>query len=319
FELDDEVFDYGGGFDGETSETALQADGRVITTGDFTSYDGTTAPGIVRINQDGTLDQTFDVGTGFNGDVNSVVVQTDGKVVLGGAFTSYDGTSVGRIIRLNTDGSVDNSFGGGTRFTNGVVNSLALQADGKILVAGSFTSYNGSTANRIVRLNTNGTVDTSFATGSGFDGPADIVITLPIGIVLVQGSFTSYDGTSVSNLVELSEDGVYWSTYIPGTAFGNGPVEQLRLVMPGAKVLAGGSFTSFDGTSAAGIARINSSGSLDQSFVYGSGFNGPVYEVTLQPDGKTLVGGAFTSYNGTSANNIIRINTDGTVDNSFDY
>jgi uncharacterized delta-60 repeat protein len=114
------------------------------------------------LNTNGTRDTGFDIGTGFNGPVNSIGIQTDGKVVVGGNFSSYNGTSQSYITRLNTNGSLDNTFSIGTGF-NGEVHSISIEQGGKIVVGGNFSSYNGTTSFYTIRLNTNGSVDSTFA------------------------------------------------------------------------------------------------------------------------------------------------------------
>ncbi len=78
-------------------------------------------------------------------------IQSDGKILFGGSFTAYNGTTANRLIRLNPNGSVDTTFNTGTGF-NSTIYTTSIQSDGKIIVGGQFTSYNGTTANRIVRL-----------------------------------------------------------------------------------------------------------------------------------------------------------------------
>ena len=110
---------------------------------------------------DGTPDTTFstNIGSGFNSSVFGVAVQSDGKIVVGGDFTTINGTGSNKIARLNADGTPDTTFstnigsgfnGGG--FNNGVF-GVAFQSDGKIIVGGNFTTINGTTSNFIARLN----------------------------------------------------------------------------------------------------------------------------------------------------------------------
>src|SRR5690606_36450331 len=146
--------------------TVIQADGKIIVGGDFTSFNGTIINRIARLNTDGTLDTDFNPGTGFNYGVRSTVIQVDGKIIVGGGFTSFNGTIINRIARLNTDGTLDTDFNPGTGFSSGVY-STALQVDGKIIVGGDFTSFNGVSRGRIARLNTDGTLDTDFNPGTG--------------------------------------------------------------------------------------------------------------------------------------------------------
>src|SRR5204863_3753591 len=101
-------------------------------------------------------DITFNIGTGTVGyAVEAISIQSDGKVIIGGVFTTYNGVAKNHIARLNTDGSLDASFNSGTGPNNSVY-STALQSDGKIIVGGTFMSYNGTAINKIARLNTDG-------------------------------------------------------------------------------------------------------------------------------------------------------------------
>jgi uncharacterized delta-60 repeat protein len=97
------------------------------------------------------LDASFNPGTGADHWVNSIALQPDGKILIGGYFDTYNGTTRNRIARLNTDGSLDASFNPGTGANDGV-RSIALQPDGKILIGGLFTAYNGTGRNRVARI-----------------------------------------------------------------------------------------------------------------------------------------------------------------------
>jgi len=164
------AFAAGSLFDNIVYCVPVQADGKMLAGGAFTSYNGASHNRLIRLNADGTPDAGFATGTGFSGNVNTVAVQADGKVLVGGGFGSYNnGTTANSLVRLNADGSRDAIFATGTGF-NSDVNSVAVQADGKLLVGGNFTSYNGTTGqNRLIRLNADGTRDASFTTGTGFD------------------------------------------------------------------------------------------------------------------------------------------------------
>jgi uncharacterized delta-60 repeat protein len=304
----------GSGFNGSVWIIALQSDGKILVGGSFIGYNGTSTNRIVRLNTDGSIDTSFSVGSGFNNIVYGIAVQSDGKVLMGGIFTSYNGTSVNYIVRLNTDGSIDTSFSVGSGFNN-VVHSIAVQSDGKVLVIGQFASYNGTSVNRIVRLNSNGSIDTSFSVGSGFNSTVWIIAVQSDGKILVGGSFTSYNGTSTNRIVRLNTDGSIDTSFSVGSGFNN---QLLSIaVQSDGKVLAGGSFTSYNGTSVNRIVRLNSNGSIDTSFSVGSGFNNQLQSIAVQSDGKVLVGGWFTSYNGTSTNRIVRLNSNGSIDTSF--
>src|SRR5690554_247674 len=148
----DTTFNIGSGFNAFSSTVALQPDGKILFGGGFTEYNGTPTNYIVRLNPDGSIDPSFDTGTGFNDVVQALIVQEDGKILVGGSFTSYNEVAgVGRFVRLNEDGSLDDSFSNEQKFDNTVTN-IVLQNDGKILACGTFTSYNYITHKKIARL-----------------------------------------------------------------------------------------------------------------------------------------------------------------------
>jgi uncharacterized delta-60 repeat protein len=147
---------------------SIQSDGKILVGGSFTTYKGLTQNYIVRLNTDGSLDSTFDVGVGFDNQVRAITIQPDGKILVGGNFTTYKGLTQTRIVRLNTDGSLDSTFDVGTGF-NTLVLSLLTQSDGKILVGGNFSTYKGLTQNFIARLNIDGSLDSTFNIGTGFN------------------------------------------------------------------------------------------------------------------------------------------------------
>lgn len=265
--------------------------------------------------QNAVFDTSFNIGTGFNNTVSSMVLQPDGKILASGHFTQYNGQSRNRIVRINMDGTFDNSFTIGTGFNSFVV-SIALQPDGKILAGGNFTSYNGQSRNRIVRLNADGTLDASFNLGTGFPTTVSVIALQPDGKILAGGHFVEYNGQARNKIVRLNVDGTLDTSFTIGTGFDNWI--NVITVQPDGKILVGGNFTSYNGQSQNYIARLNADGTLDTSFNIGTGFNSPVIGIALQSDGKILAGGGFTEYNTISKSNFVRLNTDGTIDNSFE-
>jgi uncharacterized delta-60 repeat protein len=309
----DTNFNPGTGANSFVYSAVIQPDGKMIIGGIFTSYNGTTRNQIARLNADGSLDTGFNPGSGVNGSINSLVVQSDGKVLIGGNFSSYNGTARSNIARLNTDGSLDATFNPGTG-ANSIVNSVALQADGKAFIGGDFTSYNGTVIGRIARLNTTGTLDTTFNPGTGANSIVDSVALQAGGTVLICGGFSSYNGVESSRIARLNSNGSLNTSFTSSS--GSSSVSTVAL-QPDGKVLIGGSFTSFNGLSRNSVARLNANGSLDTSFDPGTGANSTVRTIVVQPDGKVVIGGDFTSYNGTSRNYIARLNANGSLDTSF--
>ena len=179
---------------------------RIVVGGAFTTYNGITHNRIIRLNPDGTVDNTFVSGTGFDDDVRAIAVQPDGKILVGGNFLNYNGNPAPWIIRLNGDGSIDNTFNPGTGFDSSVEN-INIQKDGQIVVNGWFTQYDGQTHNRIVRLNSDGSVDNSFRTGTGFNFITRSAKILGDGRIIVVGDFTAYNGQSANRVALLNTEG----------------------------------------------------------------------------------------------------------------
>jgi uncharacterized delta-60 repeat protein len=153
---------------------AVQPDGKILIGGNFTIVKGTNRNGIARLNADGSLDSSFNPGSGANALVDSIVVQPDGKVLIGGDFIAFNGTPRNRIARLNANGSLDSSFNPGTG-ADGSVRSIALQSDGHVVIGGDFNTVNGVVRPRVARLLGDQSAPLSFATwaaGFGLAGAA---------------------------------------------------------------------------------------------------------------------------------------------------
>ncbi len=325
------------GMNGSIYSLALQPNGEILAAGNFTAVGTTIINRIARLNTDGSLDTSFlnDLD-GANAAVNSIVCQSTlsdaGRVLIGGAFTSVNDQNRYFIARLMSDGSVDSSFnpGGGA---NAVVNALAesFSTSGtnlirNVYVGGAFTSFNGNSSPGLERLNNNGTVDYSFNIGSGFDGPVDSIAVYPTnsiywGKVLVGGAFQHFDGTAVNNLVRLNSDGSLDTNYTAGLGAGpDGTVNALTVQIDD-KVLIGGDFTNVNGTAASYLARLNTDGTVDTSFAaaIGTGANGIVQAIAVQPDTRIMVAGQFTLFDGIMRNHLTRLLPTGATDPTINF
>ena len=309
----------GDGADDQVIDILIQPDGKILIAGGFAMYNATNRLRLARLNADGTLDATFVNTSVMDWGVDCIALQADGKVLAGGPFTTYGGEAHSRIVRTLTNGSPDATFVAGTGF-NDEVDRILLQPDGKILVIGGFSSYNGTPCMGMCRLLTNGTIDASFNAGTGpaggSNGAVFSMVRFPNGQILLGGDFSSFNGAARNNLVLLNTDGSVSNAFIaPGTG-PNAWVSTLEMAGTN-RVLLGGWFTDYNGTSAQGLLKVDLTGAVDATFNTTSGFAGHIEDIVVQTDGKVIAVGDFTSYAGTTRSDIARLNTNGTLDATF--
>ncbi|MEN6624674.1 MAG: hypothetical protein ABFD69_00445 [Candidatus Sumerlaeia bacterium] len=191
----------GSGANGEVKSIAVQGDGKIVLGGKFTAVRANPRGAIARLKADGRIDPAF--APFANDEVDVVVAQPDGKLLVGGAFTSINGEAINRIARLNADGSLDAAFDPGSG-ANGRVLSIALQADGRIQIAGEFTAVNGVERRRIARLDADGSPDASYAVGEGADGAVRGLMIQGDGKTLACGEFNAIMGVARRHFARLS-------------------------------------------------------------------------------------------------------------------
>jgi uncharacterized delta-60 repeat protein len=315
----DATFANGGGVSGGTFnvvyDLARQSDGKILAVGDYTAVHGIGRNRIARLNTDGTLDTSFNPGTGANGTIYAVLVQPDGKILIGGAFTSYNGTAREYLARLNANGTLDTTFVGPdfAETTNWWVQCLALQPDGKLLVGGEFYFTGANFKAGICRVTTTGALDAAFngvfqgsvTTSGNTIKPIDRIVLQSDAQILIAGGFIQYNGTARGGLARLTSTGALESTSTFAAPTSNGECHAV-FVQPDGKILVGGTFTTFNGTTANKLARLSSSGALDTAFVTAGGTNASGLEnFALQADGKIVFCGDFGSFQGSAATNPI--------------
>ncbi len=289
----DPGFNPGSGANLKISALARQPDGKILIGGNFTSYNGTARQYLARLNTYGSLDSSFDPGVGPNSGVNDILVQPDGKILIGGAFTTVQGEPAQGLARLNADGSLDTSFS--TRTFPGLVNThkIALQPDGKILAAGQISCAGvvgvGSKCG-LARFNADGTRDATFDVGYGAitsTGGSALVYECTLqadGKILVGGTFKFFGGQAHSGVARINSDGSVDSSFSPSV---DDTVSAL-LLQPDGKILIGGSFLQVNSSTVSRIARLNPDGTLDTAFSIPGGVNKPLTDFALQPDGNIL-------------------------------
>lgn len=261
----------------------------------------------------GALDPSF-ANASPNSSVRKTLVQPDGKVLVGGAFTQVAGQNRLRVARLNADGSLDPSFANPQ--VGGQVWAMALQPDGKILIGGDFKQVAGQNRTYVARLNADGSLDTTF--NAVTDGTVYDLALLPDGKVVVGGAFKAFKFGQFTNprlkVARLNANGTIDLT------FGDPGIDLVVFdvtAQPDGSVLVSGHFGQVGGQTIYNVARLTSAGKLDAGFKPATPPDAIVYELALQPDGKVLMGGDFAFVNGTARNRIARVNANGTLDPTF--
>ena len=330
--------------DSAVNAIVVQPDGKILVGGAFTSFqpNGTTitfaASHLARLNADGTVDSSLLLNP--NSTVTSIALQPDGAVVIGGYFTTVlaavnSTTALARnhVARIKADKTTDTTFDPNV---SGVVTSLALQADGKVVIGGSFSFLQANssatiiTRNNLARVNADGSLD------AGYDPNANAAVSSlalqPDGKVIVGGIFTTLQpaGSTVASsrnrLARLNADGTVDGSFDPGLNGGVGALALLAdgsvlvggafsTVEPTGSILVGGAFTNIGGVAVRNLALLNTGGSGSSSFAPNP--NGAVYALAVRPDNRVLVAGTFTSIAGTARAGVAQINLDGTLDLSF--
>ena len=204
-----------------------------------------------------STDSTFDntLPAPWN-DITCMAIQSDGKILIGGFFRSVNGIPRNRIARVNPNGSLDTSFLNGLTGMDQAIWSIAIQADGKILVGGWFNSVNGVARNGFARLNTDGSLDTSFlATGPNFVVNLRAIALQRDGKILVGGDFSVFNGSPLEKLARLNPDGSLDDSFLADIS-GSGTVVQFINLQNDLKIIIGGGFTSVNETPRSFIARL---------------------------------------------------------------
>lgn len=308
-----------GAFDGVKGvmDMARQPDGKIVLIGTFSTFHGQARNRVARLNADGTLDTTFNIGTGPDDTLNAMLVQPDGKILLGGYFGTFNGVTKRMLVRLNADGSVDSGFTppafAGSAGDGWRVESLAMQGDGKVLVGGSFYFSGSPFKASLCRIGSSGAVDSTFngiTSGAHVAGNtvsirsvSEIEVEMD-GRILIAGNFTAYNGTSTGGFVRLTSTGALDGSINGG---GNGAINTI-LVQPDGRIMVGGVFTVFNGTAANRVARLSSvDGAVETTFTAAGGYGDgtfttatQLYSLALQADGKVLLGGSSAVFQGSS-------------------
>jgi uncharacterized delta-60 repeat protein len=267
--------------------------------------------------------QHFGAGvSGTNaGLIREVQLGRNGAIFVGGLFTYYSGTplsSQSNLVKLYNNGVRNTGF---THSVSSIINSIEIDpSDDKIYVAGTIGQY--------LRLNTNGSTDTTFNGGvSGVAPLSSIVYDIEqiedgTNETLIGGNFTSYNSTSTVGIAQITTGGTlntsFVSYFTTGTTFTT--VRHISRFQSGTyqgKIVVGGFFTQYSGQSRNYINVLNSDGTLYTTFNPGTGFDSQVFQVMALPDGTFYCAGSFETYNGITTGGIVKLNIDGTINTGF--
>ncbi|MBL9135323.1 MAG: PKD domain-containing protein, partial [Verrucomicrobiales bacterium] len=299
----DRSFNPGRGFPGGVFAALEIADGRVLVGGTFTNADSSGAGFLVRLEPDGTLSSGFT--TGPDGAVRVLVNGT--HPVMGGDFDVVSGLNSPGVVRLAPDGSLDRSFSTGDDGRPGVRTALAFE-DGSLLVGGVFETWGVDGGRFLAALTRDGSVDRVRVSTTQPDGPVHTLVRALDGSIYVGGEFRSVGGLPRNRVARLLATGGLDPGFDPGlganaSVFGSGIQEGARVVMAGA-------FDEFAGETTGRFLRLSSSGVADETFFKGTGANGTIRSVAVQPDGAFLIGGDFTSVHERPRSRVARIHAD---------
>ena len=294
-----------------TSSIVLQPDGKIVVNGIFDPSSQPPTHTVIRLNTDGSVDTGFNVTMSEYGYVDEAALQADGKILIAGEFTTVNGTASNGLARLNTDGSLDSSFTPAN--LPSPFYGLIVQPDGKILVVSSAT-------NSISRLNSDGSVDANFTALANAGTPIALQTN---GKILCTDSFLNASEQYNCGVIRMNADGTA-DTSFSGVVFDGGNSPDAIVEQPDGKIIVAGNFNTVSGVTHTNIVRLNADSTVDTGFNASTDVdsdtgdtNGQIFAVALQPDGKVLIGGAFTEVDGVTHRSLARLNTDGTLDTSF--
>lgn len=332
---------------------------KYLIGGRFKEYDNSGMKygywGLARLNPNGSVDRSFNIGLGVSGAVNAIVVQSDGKYMVGGTINAYNTHMLSNIARINPDGSMDSVEV--TRasskkeiipalniyFDGEVTHLLQTQDSGKVIVMGNFrylirkdftissvdnlrdsVRLDSVRMDGLARLHEDGTFDSSFnfnaATRTGFGGANGFLreaVLTEDGRLVIGGNFTRFNNVAASRIVRLLKDGSVDPAFSPVI---DNNVNAL-VVLPGNKLLAGGLFSAVNGNAARKLVILNDAGAVDPSFTVGTGVtdgpNGSVENAVRLNNGKILLTGSFELFSGVKRKGLVVLEENGQVSDTY--
>lgn len=261
--------------------------------GAFTTVHGENQAYLARLTATGDVDSTFTPI--INQDLRAIALEPGGGILIAGRFTQVAGQSRSHIARLNADGTLDPTFTPGTG-ANDNIRTLLRLADGRILIGGQFSSYDGTPRTRIARLQSNGRLDPTFSPGTGADGQVRTIATNQQGQIYIGGEFRSYNGTSRYGLARLFDNGSLDTTFDPG--MNDGAVVRAIAVQADGKPWIGGHFFKAGNVARGNLARLEATGQADEFFTPFPSPDNEVFALKLDPPNRVLLAGDFRQIDG---------------------
>jgi uncharacterized delta-60 repeat protein len=309
-----QTFDYYGAVNG----LAVQSDGKIMVGGySLAPYGQTTTYHLVRLQANGGLDTGYPNQSAPAGYVSSVKVLAGDLSRILGTLPRTGGSHVDYLLVLNSSGVAQSNIG--DEMVDGPILNLAQQSSGKLIIGGQFQNVLGVARNRVARFNADMTLDTSFNFGAGPNGAVTQVTVQADDKVVLAGNFDSFNGTPCGYLVRLNADGPVDAAFNPG---GSGADDRIFNLADNGGVgwFIFGAFRAYNGAARNGVALLNLDGALTDSYAaltVNSTALGTVYALARQSDGKILIGGDFTGYQGKFHSGFARLNPDGSLDTAF--
>lgn len=334
------------GAQGGLSSITRLPDGKFIVAGTMASYNRHLVRGLTRLHSNGALDtatvelinttpekpeNAFDTLPAFNanllGSVVKVFATPDTGVIAVGGFTTHSYvnytyssretkshfyTEVNNIVRLKSNGRVDSSFVYNNPRANGFVSDAVQLNDGRVIVVGSFTTFSGHTANRIIAFNPDGSVDASFAANIGSGANSDIfsITYNPVqDKIALTGRFTTFAGSPNRGVVILNSDGSVDPIFELGDT--EGRIANYAYVMNNGKVLVSGDFVRYNGIHRAQLLILEPDGEALQEYNNMGTFSGRINSVVETTSSlghpALLIGGSISMADGRPVGNIFKL------------
>lgn len=241
--------------DNAVSDLKILDDGKIIISGYFSNVNGTTRYGIAKLNSDGSLDPSLNLNLPSGTGLRDFEVQNDGKIIISGEQRISVSPYLNLIFRrYNTNNTIDSTFNVGGSNANSNIADIEIQSDNKIMICGWFNSFNGQNRACLARLNSNGTLDTTFNSYNFTSYSIFKVKALNDGKYIITGSFNFYDGQSSNKIAKLNNDGTIDTSFAIGTA-ANDFIRATEIQNDG-KIIIGGDFTSFNTINKNRLARL---------------------------------------------------------------